>query len=370
MNIVHVILGKANPNRMNGVNKVVNSLATYQTKMGHNVSVWGITKNPIHDYPKRAYRTLLFKETSKFFLPKGMRRAINRKSSKTVFHFHGGFIPQFILIAQLMLLKGLNYVFTPHGSYNTIAMERSNWKKKLYILLFEKRLVKGAKSLHFIGESEIEGAKKLFKINHYELVPNGQNVEEVEVTDVSQKENNFPIFGFCGRLDIKTKGLDLLLKGFAEYLDGKGRKGELWLIGDGAERSKLERLAQNLNISSQVRFFGSLYGKEKMNTMNQLDYFMLTSRNEGLPGVVLEASVLGVPCIVSKATNMANYIDEHQAGIALTENTSVQIAKAMKEAMLWKCNGQINQLKENAKRMVSEQFNWNTIVEKLAVIYA
>jgi hypothetical protein len=31
MEIVHLILGKANPDRMNGVNKVVYQLATYQT---------------------------------------------------------------------------------------------------------------------------------------------------------------------------------------------------------------------------------------------------------------------------------------------------------------------------------------------------
>ena len=249
MEIIHIILGKANPNRMNGVNKVVNSLATYQAELGCSVSVWGITKAPVHDYPKRNYRTILFRETSKFFLPKGIEEAINQKCQKTVFHFHGGFIPQFILIARLILKKGFKYVFTPHGSYNTIAMERSNWKKKLYINLFERTLVENAKTLHFIGKSEIEGAKQLFQLKSYELVPNGQNAEEVAVPSHSKKENPFPIFGFCGRLDVKTKGLDILLNGFAEYLSVKEFKGELWLIGDGEEREVLEVLAQNLKHS-------------------------------------------------------------------------------------------------------------------------
>ena len=174
MEIIHVILGKANPNRMNGVNKVVNSIATFQKKLGHKVSVWGITKNPVHDYPERNYDTILFKEKSKFFMPKGMLSQINKQSKETTFHFHGGFIPQFILISKFILKRGAKYVFTPHGSYNTIAMERSNWKKKLYVLLYEKKMVENAKSIHFIGKSEIEGAKELFTINNYQLVPNGQ----------------------------------------------------------------------------------------------------------------------------------------------------------------------------------------------------
>lgn len=370
MEIIHIILGKANPNRMNGVNKVVNSLATYQVKLGYGVSVWGITKNPVHDYPKRNYETILFQETSKFFLPEGIEKAINEKGKKTVFHFHGGFVSQFFLIAKFILKNGFKYVFTPHGSYNTIAMERSNWKKKLYINLFEKTLVENAKSIHFIGESEIEGAKQLFRFKNYELVPNGQNIEELEGTSSSKKENSIPIFGFCGRLDVKTKGLDILLKGFAEYLLRTGAKSELWLIGDGKGRGELELMAQNLNIVNKVKFLGSLYGKEKIEKMNQLDYLMLTSRNEGLPGVVLEASVLGVPCIVSKATNMGDYITANYAGIALKDNTPINIARALQTALIWRHNGEINRLRINAKQMVENQFNWKTIVKQLTTIYA
>jgi glycosyltransferase involved in cell wall biosynthesis len=369
MEVIHIILGKANPNRMNGVNKVVNSLATYQAKKGTKVTVWGITKNPVHDYPIRNYVTVLFKETSTFFLPIGMKKAIQNKEDGTVFHFHGGFISQFVFIARLILRRGFKYVFTPHGSYNTIAMERSNWKKKLYISLFERALVENAKSLHFIGLSEIEGAKQLFQIENYELVPNGQNAEEVEVPSDSKKENLFPIFGFCGRLDVKTKGLDLLLKGFAEYLTTKECKGELWLIGDGKEKDQLVGLAQNLNIGNQVKFLGSLYGIEKIEKMNQLDYFILTSRNEGLPGVILEASVLGVPCIVSKETNMGDYITQNEAGITLDQNIPAAIANAMQTASNWKSNGKINRVRKNAKQMIENQFNWKTIAQNLEQLY-
>ena len=49
-----------------------------------------------------------------------------------------------------------------------------------------------------------------------------------------------PLIGFCGRLDTQHKGLDFLVEGFAAY-KAKGGTGELWLIGDGADRVTLEQ---------------------------------------------------------------------------------------------------------------------------------
>ena len=59
MEIIHLILGKANPERMNGVNKVVHEMATNQVQRGYLVQVWGITPKPVHDYPDRIFTTCL-----------------------------------------------------------------------------------------------------------------------------------------------------------------------------------------------------------------------------------------------------------------------------------------------------------------------
>ena len=54
--IIHILPGKANPNTQNGVNKVVDALATEQTRLGLNVCVMGVASNtekrhnPIYGY--------------------------------------------------------------------------------------------------------------------------------------------------------------------------------------------------------------------------------------------------------------------------------------------------------------------------------
>jgi glycosyltransferase involved in cell wall biosynthesis len=63
--------------------------------------------------------------------------------------------------------------------------------------------------------------------------------------------------------------------------------------------------------------------------MNQLDYLILSSRNEGLPGVLLEALILRVPCINSKDTNIGSYMTDSFSGIMLKENAPIHIAREL-----------------------------------------
>ncbi len=368
MKVIHVTLGKANPNKMNGVNKVVNSLAISQTQLGCEVEVWGITKNPVHNYPERVYSTILFKDLEKFTLPEGFEEALKKENKTTIFHIHGGFIPQFFTISQLMSRLGYQYVYTPHGSFNTIAMKRSWMKKKIYFSLYERKIIKNAKSVHFVGESEISGTNNMVKVNNYCLIPNGEQVDEKKISWVDEAKKD-PVFGFCGRLDLHTKGLDILLKGFSEYLKKYNGKGVVWMIGDGEDKETLVNLIKELSLMSKVKFLGAQYGEQKIDLFQKLDYLVLTSRNEGLPGVVLECAALGVPSIVSKTTNVSQ-VGVYDAGIVLEENKPEVLAQAFQKAYEWKRDGSLPRKKAAAIEMIKKEYDWNVIAQRLLKVYA
>jgi glycosyltransferase involved in cell wall biosynthesis len=363
LKIIHIALGKANPNRMNGVNKVINSLATHQAELGYDVSVWGVTKSLEINYPLRNYDTTLFYDRSKFLIDKKWEYELKQLEKNTIFHIHGGFIPQFYRIAKLLRKYGFEYLLTPHGAYNNVALERSATKKKIYIQLFEKWLVNNAKKIHFIGASEVKSAEYVFKKIPFCLVPNGQEISKEETAPISQNKNNRPIFGFIGRLDLHTKGLDLLLKGFKKHTSKANDSAELWLIGDGPDREELVLLAQNLGIESQIKFLGPLFGAEKTKYLQQMNFLCLTSRNEGLPGVVLEAAAQGIPSIVSPETNMGAYIRKYNAGICISYNDISEISNAFQEAM------QISVPKINLMQMLHHEFDWNKISKQLIKEY-
>lgn len=369
MEIIHLVLGKANPNRMNGVNKVVFQLATEQCKMGRNVSVWGITKNTTHDYGNRNFNTLLFPaEQNTFKISRTLRLAIKEaKNRNTVFHIHGGWVPTFYSISSILKKHKIPFVFTPHGSYNSIAMKKNKWVKKIYFELFEKKLLKRTQKIHCIGKSEIEGLSNIFKTSKTFLMPYGyKNVSDTR-KDFPREESKF-IIGFIGRLDIHTKGLDLLIEAFNKFQE-KRKNSELWIVGDSEQRSQLQNTINSNKLQDKVILWGKKFGDDKNNLLQKMHAFAHPSRNEGLPSAVLEAASFGVPCIVSEATNVGAFVKKHECGIVVSNENSEEITDALLALDNKRENKVLHKLGDKARAMVDTEFNWNHLVIEFDNLY-
>ena len=367
LTVIHLVLGKANPDRMNGVNKVVHHLAGTQAATGLKVEVWGITPTPHEARVPQAYKLRYFRaRPMKWALDPLLKQAItNEKPNPVVFHLHGAFIPAFATAARLLRKAGIPYLFTPHGAYNTFAMQKSRLRKVLYLHLLEKKLLKGAKKVHLLGQSEQEGIAKFFRLNNLVTIPNGQFLAEKRV---ALPPNTPLIFGFCGRLAVFHKGLDVMLEGFKQYRE-QGGTGLLWLIGDGNDRHWCESYVLENDLPEQVTFWGSRYGKEKDELLARTHAFLHTSRFEGIPTAVLEAGGLSLPLIISRGTNLASYVQEWQAGWVLEENTPEHLAEALYEAEK-KWQGQtLAAYGQQARQMVENVFTWEKVSEQLLVSY-
>ncbi|PCJ94029.1 MAG: hypothetical protein COA50_12770 [Flavobacteriaceae bacterium] len=367
MEIIHIILGKANPNRLNGVNKVVHQLASKQVEYGRKVAVWGITKNMEHNYGKRNFKTKLFKaKRNPFLLCPELKKAIQLKKGKAVFHMHGGWIPIYFTLSKFLSKNEIPYVLTPHGAYNTVAMKRSKWVKGLYFYFFEKSLLSKARKIHFIGESEIEGLGKIFPNKKFLLLPYGFEISHAK--DSIQKRPGDFIIGFVGRLDIYTKGLDLLVDSFKKFQEFEPNS-KLWIVGDSDQKAELQRLIATHKLQNKVILWGSKFGNEKEELMKKMHIFVHPSRNEGLPVAVLEACELGIPSIVTKATNMGTYIQEERAGIAIEDENSKALTWAMVVLNSLRKQNRLTVISENARKMVNDVFNWKTIINRFDNLY-
>lgn len=369
MEIIHIVLGKANPNRMNGVNKVVYQLATYQWNAGIDVSVWGITADTNPNYGKRNFKTRLFKrKKNPFTIDDRLIRAIVSKKGNAMFHVHGGWIPSFSTLSSVFKKNDIPFVFTPHGAYNTIAMQRSSVLKKIYFQLFEKPLLKRATKIHCIGQSEIEGLSKIYTTSKTCLLPYGYEAYSVKKPQDYEKGSEL-IIGFVGRLDMYTKGLDLLLNAFDSF-SKKHWNSKLWIIGDGDDRKKFEDAVKKKNLEGKVVLFGGVFGNEKDLLIKKMHVFAHPSRNEGLPSSVLEASSLGIPCLVSKATNVADQIEHYNSGLVLSNNDSNSINCALESFYnLW-ITDELQEISKNAREMVTKEFNWKKILKDFETLYA
>lgn len=367
MEVIHIVLGKANPNRMNGVNKVVYQLATQQTQHGTEVSVWGITKDLENNYGERNFRTKLFRKSlNPFGISNELKQAILEKKDSVTFHIHGGWVPAFSSLCAFMGKHQVAYVYTPHGAYNTIAMKRNWLVKKIYFNWFEKSVLENAKTIHCIGDSEVQGLSDIYETDKTQLLPYGFDTKRDKVpTDNTQEQF---IIGFVGRLDIYTKGLDLLLDSFEKFHQMVPNS-KLWIIGDSNEKMKLMKMIDNKGIYEHVVLFGGKFGEEKDMLIKRMHLFAHPSRNEGLPASVIEAANFGVPCVVSEATNMAHYITQYKAGVAIQNESAKELQNAfVKIHQLWQ-NNHLKQIRQNAQSMIQEAFSWDTLIPQFNKLY-
>jgi glycosyltransferase involved in cell wall biosynthesis len=367
--IRHLVLGKANPERMNGVNVVVHELARAQIEAGLDAEVWGITADPTASTPSRPYELRLFeKRRNPFLLPRTLIGALREVEGPTLFHLHGGFIPLFPALARQLDRLGLPFVLTPHGAFREVALRRSALVKWFYLRLLERPLLRRARALQTFTESEARDTEKQIATTPVVVLPNGLAVPEggTRVPDEVEgdRAETGPIFAFCGRLDTHTKGLDLLFEGMARY-HHEGGRGALHLIGAGEDQQALVEHTRRLGIADRVRFLGARFGSDKRRALREADVFVLTSRNEGMPVSALEGASLELPLLISRETNLGAEVLEYDAGYVLSSNRPEEIANAMHHAESDLAEGELRPRGGRAARMQREHFSWPPIVAEM-----
>ena len=364
MKIIHIVLGKANPNRMNGVNKVAHNLATAQVELGYDVEILGLSNTPEVDKIARKYKLQLFKRKKLLLDDQLVKYLKTLDKDHTLFHIHGAFIIDFYSIARLLKKLQHRYIFTSHGAYNKEAMKKSFLAKKIFFTLFDRYILKNAWKVQFLGKSEYFHIDSLITDIHKILIPNGQNLDELKFEYKEIKSSKRPVFGFVGRINAYTKGLDILFDGFLNYKQNGGN-GMLWIIGDGPDLNKLISFSKDNNLEDEVFFYGAKFGNEKLNLIANMDMFVHTSRFEGFPMAVLEAAGLGKPLLVSKETNFSDYVNQYNCGLVLLKNNKINVSKQMSFFELNVEELKYLEMRNNAIEMVKNEFSWDNISERL-----
>ena len=108
-------------------------------------------------------------------------------------------------------------------------------------------------------------------------------------------ERSVPVVLAAGRF-VPQKGFDVLLRSFATVLRS-GREARLVVLGEGPLRSELETLVSELGLSDAVSMPG--FDKNPFRYMARADVFALSSRFEGLPGVLIQAMACGAPPVAT-----------------------------------------------------------------------
>lgn len=158
-----------------------------------------------------------------------------------------------------------------------------------------------------------ELAKKQFEniANKIETIYN-----PIEIQNIIDKANKKIEFNFPeGRNIVATgrlthqKGFDILIEAFnkIKYTDTN-----LIILGEGEDRFKLEQLIEKYNLKDRVYIPG--FVENPFAILKKADLFILSSRYEGLPTVLIEALILNKNIISTKCSGSTEILENGKYG--------------------------------------------------------
>lgn len=124
------------------------------------------------------------------------------------------------------------------------------------------------------------------------------------------------------------------------------------LVGEGPERKNLQAQAASLGIADRVIFTG--FRNNPFDYLAAFDTFILASSSEGLPRVVLEAMLLGIPVIGSDVTGTAELIRHQHTGLLIPWGESRKLGEAL--SLIWQDAGLRQQLARQAGQHVRDHY--------------
>jgi colanic acid/amylovoran biosynthesis glycosyltransferase len=250
-----------------------------------------------------------------------------KKEKAGLIHAHFGQVGA--LFAPLARRLKLPLVTTFYGSDATDFAFRADWHGRFEALwsCADRILALGPEMAGRLGSAGCLEEK-------IEVVPLPVDLTRFDHIDRRPAEEGRPVRILSVARLVPVKGLDILLRAVAAL---RARYSlEVWIAGDGPERTHLRKEAERLGLGTSVKFLGWVSYAEIPATMAECDLFVLASRTdhtarqtEGTPTVLLEAQAAGLPVVSTLHGDIPFIVRDGETGILVPEADPAALAAAM-----------------------------------------
>jgi glycosyltransferase involved in cell wall biosynthesis len=161
-----------------------------------------------------------------------------------------------------------------------------------------------------------------------------------------------------------TKQIPVLIRAFKDVA-AKHADAALVLIGDGEERTRLERYVKRLDLEKRVVFCGHV--DEAARSLPALDLFVLPSHTESLGYVLMEAGRAGLPVVASRVGGIPEIVESGVSG-ALVRPDSYHLLATALETLIADPSLR-SRYASNLKVRVEEKFSLERMTQKTIALY-
>ncbi len=165
------------------------------------------------------------------------------------------------------------------------------------------------------------------------------------------------------------RGLDIAIRAMAKVVKSN-KNVKLLLVGDGPNKSNLEKLVKELNLQDNVIFTGFVDQKYLPAYVSKSDIGLIlhTSNphtNSTIPHKLFEYMYMKKPVIVTDVKPLKRIVSEEKCGLVVKYDAS-EVA----EAILKLADKNLYQdLAENGQKAAIEKYTWNVISDSLKKVY-
>jgi glycosyltransferase involved in cell wall biosynthesis len=215
-------------------------------------------------------------------------------------------------------------LYTAHGLHIRKYEFYGSFSAKIkYFLRFqlEKRILPRARRIIAVSREDKHFLEEKYRLKNVTYLTNGIDFSAITPDSGSgkskaalRKKLGLPEDGFlfitAARFDFQ-KGYDILIKAIAKIKDTLERTEtdcRFVFVGDGSEYEDMKVLSRCLSVSRYILFLGAR--TDVYDILKAGDVFLLPSRWEGLPIVLLETGLLNVPVIASDTYGNREVIKE------------------------------------------------------------
>lgn len=252
----------------------------------------------------------------------------------------------------------------PNVLFLSASLDMSNHsliKKLIYRFMLKK-----TDQIISVSEATKQNCIKWFDIqeNKIKVIHNGVDIDHIQklskkpVEIPDELKDGTPKLVFVGRL-IHRKGLDVLINALMNLKSSY--QTQLIVVGEGSKMNDYKIMCKDFEIESMVFFFGQK--KNPFPYLNLGDIFILPSRSEGFPNILLEAMALNKTVIAANCKNGPNEIIDKNNGTLVDVDNSEQLSLAISSYLdnlkLAKNHG------ENAKKTVKNSFKLSDQLAKI-----
>lgn len=352
MKILYVITGLG----LGGAEKVVCDLADQMSTLGHQVKIAYLTGNIIVR-PKNITIDLIPLDLNNLY---GLYSASN-KYKKLIRDFQPDVVHAHMVHANIFTRINRigcaipKLICTAHSSNEGGRLRMIAYRLTNFLSDFNSNVSQEA------TESLI--SKGAFNKNNLTTVYNGIDLSKFKSFKTEKKNDEIMVLS-VGRFN-EQKDYPNLFRAIKILKDNSlTEKVKFYVAGDGDLRPYLEKTIEDFGINNNIILLGKR--SDIPDLLNQADFFVLSSRHEGLPTVVIEAMACETFVVATDCGGSAEILGE--TGVLVPIENSEALAKGLEQAMKL-TEDQIRKNGKLARKRVEALFSLESSVNKWLALY-